>query len=129
MKVVDTTLLIGHARGEERVASYFTDHADETLVVPAVVFQELAVSEVAARNESKAAILGHLGAFDVRAFDDDHAYHAAVIEAKLRSAGKYDPALAADVLVGGVARSLSVPVVTQNVAHFAKFDGVTVESY
>lgn len=129
MKVVDTTLLIGHARGEERVASYLTEHADETLVVPAIVFQEFAVGEVAARDESKAAILGHVGAFDVRAFDDDHAYHAAVIEAKLRSAGEYDPELAGDVLVGGVARSLSVPVVTQNTAHFEKFDDVTVESY
>ncbi len=129
MKVVDTTLLIGHARGEQRVESYLTGHAEETLVVPTIAFQELAVGEVAARDESKAAILGHLGAFDVRAFDDDHAYHAAVIEAKLRSAGEYNPSLAADVLVGGVARSLSVPVVTQNVEHFSKFDGVAVESY
>lgn len=129
MKVVDTTLLIGHARGEERVGSYLAEHTDETLVVPTIALQELAVGEIAVHEESKAAILDHLGAFDVRAFDDDHAYHAAVIEAKLRSAGEYAPALAADVLVGGVARSLSVPVVTQNTAHFAKFDGVAVESY
>lgn len=74
-------------------------------------------------------ILGCLGAFDVRSFNDDHAHHAEVIEAKLRSTGEYDPALAADVLVGGVVRSLSVPVVTRNVGHFAKFDGVVVESY
>jgi predicted nucleic acid-binding protein len=129
MKVVDTTLLIGHARGEERVASYLAAHEGETLVVPAVVFQELAVGEVLARDESKAAIRNHLGAFDVRAFDADHAYHAAVIEAKLRSASDYDRALAADVLVGGVGRSLSVPVVTRNRAHFEKFDGVAVENY
>lgn len=129
MKVVDTTLLIGHARGEERVASYLAAHEDETLVVPTAVFQELAVGEVLARDESKAAIRNHLGAFDVRAFDADHAYHAAVIEATLRSTGDYDPALAADVLVGGVARSLSVPVVTRNTAHFERFDDVTVEGY
>lgn len=129
MKVVDTTLLIGHARGEERVASYLGAHTDETLVVSAIVFQELAVGEALAREESKATILSHLGAFDVRAFDADHAYHAAVIEATLRTTGEYDPALAADVLVGGVARSLSVPVVTRNEAHFERFDGVTVETY
>lgn len=73
MKVVDTTLLIGHARGEARVASYLTEHTAETLVVPTIAFQELAVGEVAARDESKAAIFGHLGAFDVHAFDVDHA--------------------------------------------------------
>jgi predicted nucleic acid-binding protein len=129
MKVVDTTLLIGHARGEERVASYLAAHEGETLVVPTVVFQELAVGEVLARDESKAAICNHLGAFDVRAFDADHAYHAAVIEAKLRSTGEYDPALAADILVGGVARSLSVPAVTRNTTHFERFDDVIVESY
>lgn len=129
MKVVDTTLLVGHARGEARVGSYLADHADETFVVPTVVFQELAVGEIAARDGSKAEILGRLSGFDVRAFDADHAYHAAAIEAELRSAGSYDAALAVDVLVGGVARSLSVPVLTRNVDHFEQFDGVTVESY
>lgn len=129
MKVVDTTLLIGHARGDDAVGAYLAGHESETLVVSAIALQELAVGEVAARDESKATILGNLGAFDVRPFTDDHAYHAAVIEATLRVDGEYRPTLARDVLVGGVARSLSVPVVTRNVAHFEAFDGVRVETY
>lgn len=129
MKVVDTTLLVGHARGEEAVREFLVDHGGETLIVSTISLQELAVGEVAAEDESKAAILGYLGAFDVRPFSEDHAYNAAVIEAALRVAGEYDPALARDVPIGGVARTLSVPVVTRNVAHFELFDGVQVESY
>ena len=129
MKVVDTTLLIGHARGEDTAGAYLADKQSETLVVSAISLQEIAVGEVAARDESKAAILGNLGAFDVRPFSDDHAYHAAVIEASLRVSGDYEPTLARDVLIGGVARSLSVPVVTRNVEHFETFDGVSTETY
>lgn len=129
MRVVDTTLLVGHARGEEAVAAYLREHDDETLVVSAISFQELAVGEVLAREESRAAIRNYLGAFDVRPFTDTHAYEATVIEADLRAAGAYDPSLARDVLVGGVARSLSVPVVTRNADHFERFGGVSVETY
>jgi predicted nucleic acid-binding protein len=129
MRVVDTTLLIGHARGDSAVETYLTDHATETLIVPTIAFQELAVGEVAARDKTKEATLGYLGAFDVRAFDSDHAYHAAVIEADLRAKGEYDPTLASDILIGGVARSLSLPVVTRNTDHFSKFNGVSVETY
>ena len=129
MKVVDTTVLIDHARGDSSVGAFLADHESETLIVPTIAFQELAVGEVAARDESRDGILAQIGQFDVRAFDADHAYHAAVIEADLRSGGGYAPRLARDVLIGGVARSLGIPVVTRNVDHFERFDGVRVESY
>lgn len=129
MKVADTTVLVDHARGTAAVARLLADHAEETLVVSTISFQELAVGEVAARNESLAGVLVHLGAFNVRAYTAEHAYHAAVIEAQLRASGDYEPVLARDVLIGGVARSLSVPVVTRNADHFSRFDGVDVEPY
>lgn len=129
MKVVDTTLLVGHARGEQAVATYLSEHANQTLLVSTISLQELAVGEVLARGESRAAIIGYLGSFDVRAFTDAHAYEAAGIEAELRGSGEYDPSLARDVLIGGVARSLSVPVVTRNTDHFERFEGVHVETY
>lgn len=129
MKVVDTTVVVDHARGRPAVATYLADHADETLVLSTISFQELAVGEVAARDETQAAVLGNLGAFDVRAYTPDHAYHAAVIEAELRATDRYDPALARDVLIAGVARSLSAPVVTRNPDHFTRFDAVEVEPY
>lgn len=129
MKVADTTVLVDHARGTEAVARYLDDHADETLVVSTISFQELAVGEVAVRDESLAAVLDSLGGFDVRSFTPGHAYHAAVIEAELRETGQYESALARDLLIGGVARSLSVPVVTRNEAHFSRFSGVAVEEY
>lgn len=129
MKVVDSTFLIGHARGEQAVGDYLTEHSDETVVVPTIAFQELAVGEVLARNASKQAICRDLGGFSVRPFTGDHAYHAAQIEATLREQGDYDPALKSDILIGAVGRSLAVPVVTRNTDDFALFAGVTVETY
>lgn len=129
MKVVDSTFLINHARGDRGVCDYLSDHGDETIIVPTVAFQELAVGEVLARDRSKEAIGRDLGPADVRPFTVDHAYHAARIEADLRSQGRYDPALKSDILVGAVGRYLGVPVVTRNTDDFALFDGVTVETY
>lgn len=129
MKVVDTTVLVDHARGDPALETYLDEHAGETLVVPTIAFYELAVREVLARNESKEAVLASLGGFDVRAFTADHAYESATIESELRRRGAYDDTLSDDILVAGVARSLSVPVVTRNTDHFESFDGVTVESY
>lgn len=129
MKVADTTVLIDHARGDDAVATVLADHVDETLVVSTISLQELAVGEIAVRDESLPAILNNLGAFDVRAFSPAHAYHAAGIEAELRAAGDYEPALARDILIGGVARARSIPVLTRNPDHFSRFDGVAVEAY
>ena len=129
MKVVDSTFLLGHARGEQAVGDYLTEHSEETVVVPTIVFQELAVGEVLARDESKQAIRRDLGPFSVRPFTDDHAYHAAQIEADLREEGDYDPVLKSDILIGGVGRSLGIPVITRNTDDFALFAGVTIETY
>lgn len=129
MKVAGTTVLIDHARGDDAVATDLADHVDETLVVSTISFQELAVGEIVARGESLSAIRNNVGAFDVRAYSPAHAYHAAAIEAELRAAGDYVPTLARDILIGGVARAHSIPVLTRNPDHFSRFDGVAVDAY
>lgn len=129
MNVVDSTFLIDYYRRPEPVEAYLSAHDGETLIAPTIVFQEIAVGEIAARSESKEAILSDLGWLDIRSFTAQHAYHAAVIETDLRGRSAYDPTLKSDVLVGGVARALSAPVVTRNTDHFELFDGVTVETY
>lgn len=129
MKVVDTSFLIEYARGTPAVEAYLSEHEDETVIVPAIVFQEFAVGEVLARNASKAAVAEMLGAFDIRPYTAEHAYHAACIEAALRDHNAYDPMLKSDVLIGAVARSLGCHVLTRNTTDFGRFDGVTVEPY
>ena len=129
MKVVDTTLLIDHARGETAAGAFLDAHEDDTLVASAISLSELAVGEIMARSATIHEVLSGLGAFDVRAFTAAHAYHAAAIEAALRDDGAYRTSLATDVLIGGVARSLDVPLVTRSVDDFQPFDGVVVEGY
>lgn len=129
MKIVDSTFLIDYYRHPDPVEAYLSTHDSETLIAPTIVFQEIAVGEITARNESEEAILSDIGWLDVRPFTTHHAYHAATIEADLRERGAYDPTIKSDVLIGGVARALSVPIVTRNTDHFAAFDGVTTETY
>lgn len=128
MNVVDTTVVVDHARGQPAIGCYLADHHPTTLIVSTVSFQELAVGEVAARDQTLAAIRGHLGAFDSRPHTAEHAYEGAVIEATLRERGDSDPALARAVLIGGVARAFEVPVVTQTPDQFETFDAVEVET-
>jgi 4-nitrophenyl phosphatase len=78
------------------------------------VFQEIAVGEITARNESEETIRSDLGWLDLRPFTTRCAYHAAVIEADLRGRNAYDPTIKSDVLIGRVARPPSVPVVTRS---------------
>lgn len=129
MRVVDSTFLIDYYRQPEPVEAYLSAHDGETLIAPTIVFQEVAVGEIVARNESEEAILSDIGWLDIRPFSTHHAYQAAMIEADLRRRGAYDPTIKSDVLIGGVARALSVPVITRNTDHFEPFDGVTVETY
>jgi predicted nucleic acid-binding protein len=129
MNVVDSTFLIDYYRQPEPVGAYLAAYDDETLIAPTIVFQEVAVGEILAHGESKEAILSDLGWLDIRPFDSQHAYHAAVIEADLRDRGTYDPVHRSDILIGGVARALSVPVLTRNTDHFTSLDDVATETY
>ena len=133
MKLLDTTFLVDHQRGEDSVARFLEscEKKDETLVTTSINLKEIAVGKFLVEEPTPEIndILADFGWLEVEEFSSTHALEAASIEAELRDSGRYEPELAADVLIAGVARSLNVPVVTRNTADFGEFEGVSVEEY
>ena len=133
MKLLDTTFLVDHQRGEDAVARFLEDCEEkgETLVTSSINLKEIAVGKILVEEPTPTVeeVLADFGWLEVEPFSQRHALESARIEAELRGAGSYEPELAADILIAGVARSLKAPVVTRNTDDFEKFDGVSVEEY
>jgi len=133
MKLLDTMFLVDHQRGDESVARFLEDHEErgETLVTSSINLKEIAVGKFLVEETTPSAeeVLADFGWLEVEPFSRKHALEAARVEAELRDSDDYEPELAADILIAGVARSLDTPVVTRNTDDFEKFDGVSVKEY
>jgi len=132
MKLLDTTFLVDHHRGEEAVERFLEDLDEgETLVTPSINLKEIAVGKFLVEEPTPDVndVLADFGWLEVEPFTEKHALEAARIEAELRESGSYEPELAADILIVGVARSLDARIVTRNTDDFETFDGVSVEDY
>ncbi|MDY6775089.1 MAG: PIN domain-containing protein [Halobacteria archaeon] len=133
MKLLDTTFLVDHQRGDEGVARFLeeSEETNDVLVTSSVNLKEIAVGKILVETPTPGVdeVLSDFRWLEVEPFTESHALEAARIEAELRSSDDYDPDLAADILIAGVARSLNAPVVTRNSSDFGVFDGVETEAY
>lgn len=131
MKFLDTTFLIDHQNGEARAKSYLDQHESETFVTSTINIKKIAVGRVIVQtpSPSQQEIRNDFDWLRIEPFSLSHALEAAGIEADLREVGDYRQNLASDILVGGVAKTLNAPVVTQNATDFDLFSGVSTETY
>ena len=133
MKLLDTTFLVDHQRGEEAVARFLEDseEREETLITSSVNMKEIAVGKFLVEEPTPSAkeVLADFGWLEVEPFSRKHALEAARIESELRGSDEYETELSAHILIAGVARSLNAPVVTRNTDDFEKFDGVSMVEY
>lgn len=132
MKLLDTTFLVDHQRGQEGVAEFLEEQEEEgeELVTSSINLKEIAVGKIMVEEPTPTFedILSDFGWLTVEPFDEAQAIEAARIEAELREGDEYEPSLSADILIAGVAQDLDVPVVTRNVSDFEQI-GVEVQSY
>jgi predicted nucleic acid-binding protein len=132
MKLLDTTFLVDHQRGDEDVAEFLERQEDsnENLVTSSINLKEIAVGKMMVEEPMPSFddVLSDFGWMTVEPFDETQALEAARIEAELRDSGDYEPDLSADILIAGVACDIDAPVVTRNVSDFEKV-GVDVETY
>jgi len=134
MKLLDTDVLIDYWRGTEAVEAYFeATAATESFVSTTISLKELAVGRALQGPLDPAEFDATFGWLTFLPFRSAHAFEAAALEADLRSRadGNQDRvnALAADVLIAGVARAEGATVVTRNDRDFSTFEGVDVEGY
>jgi len=132
MKLLDTTFLVDHQRGDEDVAEFLEEqeNSNEKLVTSSINLKEIAVGKMMVEDPTPSFddVLADFGWLTVEPFDETQALEAARIEAELRGSGDYEPDLSADILIAGVARDLNAPVVTRNISDFEKI-GVDIERY
>jgi len=131
MKLLDTTFLVDHQRGDEDVAEFLErQDSNEKLVTSSINLKEIAVGKMMVEEPTPRFddVLADFGWLTVEPFDETQALEAARVETELRDSGDYEPSLSADILIAGVARDLNAPVVTRNISDFKKI-GVDVERY
>lgn len=132
MKLLDTTFLVDHQRGDDGVANFLekSENQSTSLVTSSINLKEIAVGKMVVEDPAPDidGVLSDFGWLEVKPFTDKDALEAARIEARLREADDHEPGLAADILIAGVARRLNAPVVTRNTSDFERLD-VETETY
>ena len=132
MKLLDTTFLVDYERGEEAVAEYLEANEAAEFVTSTLCVKELAVGKHIIDDPTLADVLAPYGWLEVVPFRTGHAVAAGEMEAELHADGsvsrEYIDAVAGDLLIAAVARTMDATVVTNNREDFERFD-VAVEGY
>lgn len=134
MKLLDTTFLIHTWAGTNETEAYLTANEDShRFVTTTINLKEIAVGRELQGKFDHHEIETTFEWVDIVPFDRTAAYMASTLEADLRRQDSINQdkinSLAADVLIGAVARNLDAPVVTENVEDFEMLDGVETEAY
>jgi len=133
MKLLDTTFLIHYWGGREATKTYLEAHEDAEFVTTTLNLKEIAVGLSLQGNLDRHQLLSTFEWVETVPFQTDHAVVAGELEAALQRDDAINQdkinALAGDLLIAAVAKATGATVVTENVADFELFDGVSVEGY
>jgi tRNA(fMet)-specific endonuclease VapC len=88
---------------------------------------EYGVAKSGRPEQNRDALIGFLSPLEIAVFDDLAAFHYGEIRVSLEKAG--DTIGSMDLMIASHARSLSVPLVTNNVREFEKVPGLKVENW
>jgi tRNA(fMet)-specific endonuclease VapC len=88
---------------------------------------EYGVEKSTKREQNREALVAFMGPLEIAPYDDLAAHHYGAIRAYLEKAGR--PVGAMDLLIAAHARSLSIPLVTNNASEFRRIPGLSVENW
>ena len=128
--ILDSTVLVDVLRGSGAVSELIEDvDASGTPFVSTVTVMELyeGIHLANATERERAKVRELLTDINELPFDRECAIRAGRINATLVSSG--EPIDESDVMIGATALVHDYPVVTRNVDHFERIDGLTVHSY
>lgn len=121
--LIDSDVLIDVLKGRQSAAAWIAEYSrDNLLITSSVNVFELARGWDSDRaTEAGMALLRE---FIILPLDTRAALEAAVIDTELRQRGT--PLDAGDLLIAGMARANGLAVVTRNVRHFGRIEGLEV---
>lgn len=128
--ILDSTFLIDVLRGSESVAERIEElDSRGTPFVSSVTVMELweGIHLADASDDERTAVKGLLTEIDEIAFDRECAMRAGKINAELVADGERIDET--DVMIAATALVNDQPVVTRNVDHFERIDGLNVATY
>jgi len=136
VKLLDTTFLVHHYRGNERVETYLSEHdsrVDGDLFTTTINLKEVAVGTHLLEDDPTIAdVVSDFGWLDIEPFGIEDAHHAGAIHARLVEDETVPTdritALTGDLLIAAAARRRDATVVTENVTDFETL-GVPTEEY
>ena len=129
--ILDSSFLIDLLRGRNEEAKKKAEELDRIFVtksISSISIMELWRGACLIQSEKeKKKILSLLNSVIIYDFDAYAAKVAAEIEADLKIKGKNIDR--EDIMIAAIAKTKNEPVLTRNVKHFSKIEGLTVESY
>lgn len=126
MKLLDASILVGYARGEQAAADYLDANEDTVFGAPTIVLSEVYTGLFRTTDLDREAVKAKYGWVRAVPFTDEAAVETAAIRSTLSSRG--EKINASDTYIAGTARALDVPLVTAD-GDFEKVDGLEVENY
>ncbi|MCR5751225.1 MAG: PIN domain-containing protein [Kiritimatiellae bacterium] len=128
MILLDTNVLIAILRGNKKVAERFSRNLGD-MAIPAMVVGELHFGAAKSRNPAKnrrlvQALLGALPVMHTTdAIMELFGEHKAVLASRGESVED------ADVLIAATALAYDATLVTGNIRHFSRFEGLRIEDW
>ena len=128
--ILDTTTIIDILRGNEEILNKIKglENKNEPLMTTSIsVFEIWQGNEDISNIKKRKKIQELLNSLITLNFDVDSAKEAGSIHGMLRKKGRMiDPE---DSMIAGIAKVQNEKVLTRNVSHFQRIEGITIESY
>lgn len=129
--ILDTTVLVDLLRGDKKAIARIEalEEAGELLWVPTPVLFELweGIERADRPDAERRKVEEVLSAYTILSFEPKHAHRAGTLSGALVRRGEMiDPI---DAQVAGTGLAEGRPVMTRNTKHFARVEGLAIETY
>ena len=128
MILLDTNVLVGILRGNKKVYRRFLMHVGD-MAVPAMVLGELIFGAEKSKNPAKNRNLITTIMSTLPVMHTNDAIMEKFGEQKAMLSGRGEVVEDADVLIAATALAYDATLVTGNLRHFSRFDGLNLEDW
>lgn len=131
MVCLETSFIIDVLRGDKAIETLLTkyDNSDEDVFVTAPSVMEIVKGAYLGLNSEReiGKIKDFLFSVIVLNFDEESAFFAGEIESQMRKEGNIIDV--EDIMIGAIAKYNDEKLITRNVKHFSRIEGLDVEGY